>query len=265
MKNFNADLFISIALVLGHITGINAGGDVFAKNEISKILKDKIPDETRKEWLEDFKKWERECSQINLTMSAKTLSKLVEGLSLTTVTYGEFNELSQEFNGRLVDEMESMIFFSIEPNKKSLLLEKNQFGTNVSDAFPSTITDIEEASKCLVFERNTACVFHLMRVMELGLRVLGDTLNLPQSANRTWDSILDKCKKEESKPFTERAPEWQSNGTFLAEAAAMLRSVKDAWRNPTMHVEKVYTEEQVQDIWNAVKGFMRHLATELKE
>jgi hypothetical protein len=32
-----------------------------------------------------------------------------------------------------------------------------------------------------------------------------------------------------------------------------------------MHVEKVYTEAQAQEIWNAVKGFMRKLATNLGE
>ncbi len=52
---------------------------------------------------------------------------------------------------------------------------------------------------------------------------------------------------------------------FCAEAAVLLRAVKIAWRNPTMHVENVYDEEKALDVLNSVKGFMRHLATRLSE
>ena len=162
-------------------------------------------------------------------------------------------------------ETASSIFFVIELDKKHFVTDPNLFGAEVTTAFPSAVVDIEEAGKCFAFERWTASVFHLMRVMEMGLRVLGDTLKLPPNTNRNWEAILRKCDEELRKPFADKSPEWKSDEPFFAGATAMLRSVKDAWRNPTMHVEKVYTEEQAQDIWNAVKGFMRHLATQLKE
>lgn len=160
--------------------------------------------------------------------------------------------------------MTSLIYFAIEPDKQSLL-EKNLFGEKVAAVFSSAVFDIEEAGKCLVFERWTASVFHLMRVMEVGLRVLGNTLKLPTTTNRNWDSILKKCDSELAKPLAQRSPEWASDDAFFSNATAMLRAVKDAWRNPTMHIEKTYTEEQAEDVWNAVKGFIRSLATKLEE
>ena len=45
----------------------------------------------------------------------------------------------------------------------------------------------------------------------------------------------------------------------------LLPAVKDAWRNPTMHVRIDYTEEQALDIYGNVRGFMQHLATRLSE
>ena len=42
-------------------------------------------------------------------------------------------------------------------------------------------------------------------------------------------------------------------------------AVKDAWRNPTMHVEITYTEEMALDVFRHVQAFMRHLATKLSE
>jgi hypothetical protein len=264
MKQFSPDFFVDLAEMLGKTTGMNIGAEIFGKDRV-KVLKNPIKDETREELIGMFTRYEQECLRLNLSMSAKAINKLIRKLSESTLTYGEAGKSFQELKERLVDEMESMVFFSIEKNRQPLLVDKNPFGTEIADAFPSAIIDIEEAGKCLAFERATACVFHLMRVMEVGLRVFGDTLKLPASTNRTWDSILKKCDEECQKPFAQKSSEWKSDEPFFAGATAMLHSVKDAWRNPTMHVEKVYTEEQAEEIWNAVRGFMRHLATKLKE
>jgi hypothetical protein len=51
--------------------------------------------------------------------------------------------------------------------------------------------------------------------------------------------------------------------TFFSNATADLRSVKDAWRNPTLHIERIYDGEEASEIWNAVKTFMRGLAQKL--
>ena len=130
-------------------------------------------------------------------------------------------------------------------------------------AFPTTDFDIEGAGKCIAFGQGTACVFHLMRVMEVGLRVLGDALNLPSTSNRNWDDILNKADKEVKTRRTDQSPEWQADEVFFSSAVAHLRSVKTAWRNPTMHIEAKYTEEEAEDIWNHVASFMRHLSTRL--
>jgi hypothetical protein len=184
------------------------------------------------------------------------------------VSANDLVRLFDEFDNRIIDEAKSKKFFSIESGKEVLLDGRNQFGEAVINAFPSAIIDIEEAGKCLAFERATACVFHLMRVMEIGLKVIGKSLNDPNlmaTTNKSWNIILQKSEKELQKPLAGRSPEWAKDDSFFASAIAMLRAVKDAWRNPTMHVENIYTEEQAEDIWNAVRGFMRHLATKLKE
>ena len=100
--------------------------------------------------------------------------------------------------------MKSRTFLCIEPKQARLLIGESLFGKDVRVAFPSAIIDIEEAGKCLAFERWTACVFHLMRVMETGLHVLGDSLNLPLTTNRSWDAVLRKCGEELDKPVAKR-------------------------------------------------------------
>src|SRR4051794_4802873 len=45
-------------------------------------------------------------------------------------------------------------------------------GAEVKAAFPSAMPDVLEVGNCLAAECNTAAVFHLMRVAEVGLRAL---------------------------------------------------------------------------------------------
>jgi len=165
----------------------------------------------------------------------------------------------------LRNEMEGKVFMHLEPNRVPLAFELHHFGEHTDIAFPLARWDIKEASRCLAFDRGTAAVFHLMRIMEVGLRILGATLHIPTSSNRSWESILQKCDAEIAKPFKEKSPKWQADEVFLAGATARLRAVKDAWRNPTMHVEAKYTQEQAEGIYGHVQDFMRHLATKLKE
>lgn len=151
---------------------------------------------------------------------------------------------------------------------KGALPRPHLFGDTVTAAFPSAARDIDEAGKCLALRRGTACVFHLMRVMEVGLRELGRSLNEPNldpKRNPTWDRILSKCDDELRKKLADRCPEWQTDEPFYSTAAGHLHAVKNAWRNRTIHVEQHYDEEAAEEIFYAVRGFTRHLATKLRE
>lgn len=181
---------------------------------------------------------------------------------------------------RIDDELSARIFFSVEtpelkffnasesPGRMELKVPRELFGEEVLNAFPKSLLDIEEASKSLVYGQGTACVFHLMRVMECGLRALALSLNDPRidpKTNPSWESILRKCDEELQKPHSQRSAEWKASGQFFPEATANLRAVKDAWRNPTMHVEIFYDPDMAQDVWNSSRAFMRHLATTLHD
>jgi hypothetical protein len=61
-------------------------------------------------------------------------------------------------------------------------------------------------------------------------------------------------------------PAWTGQQkAFFENIHADLSSVKNAWRNPSMHADKVYDSERAEDIYNSVRGFMRHLAEHLDE
>lgn len=251
MKEFQPDQFLFMG-------GIHAARKIVAGES-------DLNQQEKEECLNDVECSETLCDRLGLAHSKMHIERIKDLLSQDKVSSKEFIQSVDELDHRIIDEMKGRKFLCLEPNKIELLDEKNLFSVEVTNAFPSAIVDIEEAGKCLAFERWTASVFHMMRVMEVGINVLGDTLQLPKSTNRTWEAILKKCDSELAKPIAQRSKEWTSDNEFFSNATAYLRSAKNAFRNPTMHIEKVYTEEQAEDIWNAVKSFMRLLATKLKD
>ena len=209
-----------------------------------------------------------ETGKLGLESSQDTAVKLQKVGERVGSTWGEFAELGKEFRGRLIDDMKRTLFLAVSSGDAKLYLAVLPFGKEVGRAFPSADFDIWEATKCLALDRHTACVFHLMRVMELGLHALGKSLNDPTldpKTNPSWFKILDRCSKELKKPLAQRSPEWQADEPFYSGVAARLMAVKDAWRNETMHVKAEYNEEEARDILNHVKAFMSHLATRLSD
>ena len=54
---------------------------------------------------------------------------------------------------------------------------------------------LAEAAQRLALNRPSACVFHLMRVMETGVQILGKRLGIQLTANKNWQKILDEANK----------------------------------------------------------------------
>ncbi len=136
------------------------------------------------------------------------------------------------------------------------------FGEPVFNNFPSANDDIYEAGMCLALERATACVMHLMRVLEIGLGALAKAVGVePQN---DWGAYLRKIQEEldrRAKSSGARSPDEQ----FYAEAAVSFDRLRRAFRNPTMHPDKSYSQERAEEILLSTKSFMAHLATRLSE
>lgn len=205
------------------------------------------------------------CEEFGLRASKASLDKLAALLGDMKADASLVREYADQLNGRLIDELQLTTLLALTLEEASRYGDAQPFGQGVAEAFPSCISDAEEATKCLALGRYTATVFHLMRVMEVGLRVLGARLNIPAANKPSWDSILNKAHGLMSLRNDKKPADWQHDEAFLSDAITMLTAVKTAWRNPTMHLEKTYTEEHAGDIWNAVRSFMQRLAAQLHE
>src|SRR5207248_1329193 len=113
--------------------------------------------------------------------------------------------------------------------------------------FASATYDIYEAGKCLALGRHVAGVFHLMRVLELGIGATRMCLHIPdpmKAAQRNWGAVLRKFDEEIKRRDRTQPPSWNhpQDRLFFPEVWASLDAVKNVWRNPTIHVGTKYTD-----------------------
>jgi hypothetical protein len=140
--------------------------------------------------------------------------------------------------------------------------QTNLFGNEVFNAFPSATDDIQESGTCLALERATACVMHLNRALECCLAALAKTVGVTKQND--WGGYIREIDKELNarvKAAGARSPDEQ----FYAEASANFDRLRRAYRNPTMHPEKTYSQDQAEDVLLATKAFMIHLAARISE
>jgi len=170
---------------------------------------------------------------------------------------------------RFRDELQGIHFFYVPPDKLRYYNKTNLFGDEFKTKFPQANGEIIEAGNCFAFDRFTSCVFHLMRATEISLRVLFVSLGLPPRIWSTtkWKNICDRIegKIEKNNKTLANDPAWQKDRTFYESASAFVAAVRAPMRNATMHVESIYDEPGAENVFDAVKSFMRHLATKLKE
>ena len=56
---------------------------------------------------------------------------------------------------------------------------------------------------------------------------------------------------------------WKRDEAFYRDIAGDLQAIKIAWRNPTMHVVRRYSPDEAEEIYRAVRGFLKRLADRL--
>jgi len=96
-------------------------------------------------------------------------------------------------------------------------------------------TDYNEAGKCIAFERYTAAAFHILRGTE---QVLREFYLKKVKRNRVkkllWYDITQSLKGRRGIPDS---------------LIAVLDSIREEYRNPTAHPEKIYGEDEVQSLF----------------
>lgn len=207
----------------------------------------------------------REVGQeAGLSVTLYTVDRLLDYLKKPKgLQYREAVTQLNVISNSIEAELHSFKFLRIEAADAKYYQDKQLFGEDVASRFPTATQDVEEAGKCLALSRGTATVFHLMRVMESGLKALAKALDIPYAPS--WESYIKQIETKISEKHKHKGIKWKRDEPFFREVLGNLQTIKIAWRNPTMHIVRQYTPEEADDIFRAVRSFMRKISGRIGE
>lgn len=164
----------------------------------------------------------------------------------------------QEFETILNDELSKLPIFCLEDEKIGNFSIKKLLN-GASNGYPTKarirLTDgckseIDEAGKCLVYERSTAAGFHILRSVELTIRqylmaIPGFTM--PPLNRQNWGVYLDLLKENHA----------------AKEVYDHLYNIKDNYRNPLMHPEDTLEIDEAVSLFAVAQSINEMLVTDM--
>jgi hypothetical protein len=205
----------------------------------------------------------RECGKHGFHSSLNQIERIEEHINRRNLSGEELGQLVL----RIHEDLQAELFLHVPKDRISYYKAKDPlFGVEVANRFPSVSFDVAEAGKCYALHRSTACVFHLMRVLEIGLAALAARFGVPAD-HTNWQNIIERTEKAirgmASDPH--RPSDWKDQQEFYSQAASHFMIFKDAWRNYTAHARGKFTEEEAGILMLNIRSFMEKLATRLHE
>lgn len=215
---------------------------------------------------------EAQFRNIGLAITAETVKELGEEVqSGSRRSFQWLHDQAKAIEGLAEKELKGKLFLYVPPERARFwptMESPYAFGQLVAERLPSSTFEANSAGICLAATQSTAAVFHLMRVLEIGLAVLGAIFGV-SLAHTNWapaiEQIESSIREMHKDPDWKIKPDCKEQQEFYAQAASHFGILKDAWRNHTMHVRGKYTEDEAERIFDNVKAFMQKLATRLHE
>jgi hypothetical protein len=217
------------------------------------------------------------CKKLDLTFTAQHLERMYAAISISNAVTKSGNashyspaDFAKEMTileDRFNDELRSRFFLTINVNRIECYRKPELFGELVSEKFPGSTIDIEEAGNCFALDRWTACVFHLMRALEKPLFAMAAALKITRPTEN-WGRIIEAIESAvhaleqiPNKDYPTKVQDIQ----FYSEASKEFRYFKNAWRNHVMHGNLVFSEEDAERVMDHVRDFMKQISKRLSE
>jgi len=224
------------------------------------------------------------CSWLQLRSAWKQLHTITNRVKTGKCDNAEFSRLIAELRTRIREDLDDRIFFSVtdpdkidrffkpDKNHEGCLMPKRAdeiFDAVILERFGDCEDDLVEASKCYITATYTACVFHLMRVVEHGLMEVA-TLAGITDPKASWGAVLSKVDLYAFRTKHDELPTAiQPHQELLRDLSAEMHSIQYAWRNRVSHIDnkliptKPIDRGVAAEIMTTVQAFMRSLAERL--
>ncbi len=274
MEKFSAEEYVEIAFLLesqrtkfsaSRLVGILRVGD--SSSPQSEWF---LENEDRESLIRGFQVLASRCETIGLSVSAANALTVVRGVSddslKFTNTWAKF-EIKKALE-ILSYEMRDHLFLYIQQDKQKWYLVPQAGWEEVVKRFPSTITDIEEASRCFACDRYGGAIFHILLMIETGLLEVGKVLGDPDP-KPGWNSVLKLVDRIVSTPYPQLTAIEKKYRPALEQIRPLMHSMENSWRNKISHAANKVTflsgeisERMAKVIMASAQSFMHRVATD---
>lgn len=219
------------------------------------------PDDMR----ESFSGVRDELRRLHLNISMRSSEDIISFVkSEKLLDAQELRHLFRCFRAALLYELEDRRILMVSPSRSDYYNCQGTFLT--ADVIQklsklNLAEDATEAGNCFALGRYTACVFHLMRIMEKIVQNFGKKVGITLDVRRaSWDNILKQVKKLTKIEDTD-SPDEKTKKLRYQSFYDRLDAVRVAWRNPVMHPKVTYTHEEAREVLDAVRLFVKDFST----
>ncbi|HYL73164.1 MAG TPA: hypothetical protein VEU96_03110 [Bryobacteraceae bacterium] len=243
----------------------------FYSNPVADVMPDReMGHEQRQNFLNKLAEIGNDAKAMGLEKTAVTIDCLISEYG-TEHTHEQLKLSVKRLAALFREELKEHTFVQFDPARREYLKTREEFrtepfwGHDVASNFSSAMDDLYDASLCYVTDRATACVFHCMRVLEIGLRTLARDLNVPFSIPfeyQDWSTIIDAIDAA-IKAIEKQQPRGQAKTDKLqtyGDASLHFFHFKNAWRNYISHQRGPCTPEEAALVFRNVGDFMKCLA-----
>lgn len=205
-----------------------------------------------------------------LPESVKRLNRVVAYAAEPDCHIDDLADLIRTLMEQVESELEEKMVFCIPAEDVQFYASPEDWFPKSPSAFPSAKPDMEEACKCYALERYTACVFHSMAVLQIGLYTLahdlGVFLKYPVELAE-WQEVISEIEKkiEPLRQLPRSHPQKDILLSFYSGCASQFRYFKDTWRNHVAHMRETYSKGDAHTVLSHVRDFMEALSTRLHE
>ena len=201
------------------------------------------------------------CKAIGMDLSANQAVAIRNKLS-EPADANEIKLAVDELLRRITEELDQHKFGYI-PSSRQMYVGPHWLEDTDIDCADSTgevLDEFHAAGRCYAFDENTACVFHLMRVVDWCLRRVAVSLGIAYDASN-WHGIGKKISDSMEQKYQTKTDEWKKKEPFYAEILADIQAIGRGHRNPTLHhIEKNYDWQRALQMLTLVEGLANHVA-----
>jgi len=214
-----------------------------------------------KEFSEKMASLRQHAERLKMRSTLKQIGYLAQYIQEGGKAQAEIARMLEELQKRIQEDLESRIFLTIATDKADFFGRDWLQESDIAHSFSMTaLPEMLKAGRCYAYDEDTACVFHLMRAIDFGLRVVAKSLGISYDA-RNWMGIANEIQKNMEQKYALKTADWKKSEPMYAGILTDIQAISRGHRNPVLHeLEKQYGEKEAHYLLVVTEAFLSHLA-----